>query len=107
MRCSVCKSDLWPDCGHLEGAPAPRPEEDVDAETLEEFEEDDSGLTYRRRGRPKLPPDMKRREKLSIAFTGDELKDIMIAAASDPSGPKRPQDWARDILIAASREKKP
>lgn len=99
--CTVCNKPGWPDCGHLDGMPdAPVPEGDADAQALAEYE-----MEYRRRGRPKLAPDQKRREKLSVSFTEQELKDIMIAAANDPTGPKRPQDWARNILIEASKPK--
>lgn len=58
---------------------------------------------YRGRGRPKLAPELKRREKMSIAFTSEELKTIMHAAADAAGGPMRPQDWARSILLKAAR----
>jgi hypothetical protein len=81
-----------------------RTEEEADAEALADFEGEE-GITYRKRGRPKLPPDMKRREKLVVSFTGTELKAMMHAAADAPDGPLRLQDWARDVLIAASSKK--
>lgn len=64
------------------------------AETDDEVE-----LDYRGRGRPKLPPDQKRREKLIIAITSAELKDFMIAAANSEGGPVRVQEWARQVLL--------
>lgn len=102
--CTVCNKPGWPECGHLEGMP-PKPEEEADAEALADFEdEEDTGLTYRRRGRPKLPPDMKRREKLVISLTAAELKPMIHAAADAEGGPHRVQDWARDVLIAAAKK---
>lgn len=101
--CTVCNKPGWPECGHLDGMPDAPTEGEADAETLAEFEGED-GLTYRRRGRPKLPPDMKRREKLVISVTGNELKDMMHAAADAEGGPLRVQDWGRDVLIKASKK---
>lgn len=62
-------------------------------------------VAYRGRGRPKLPPEQKRREKLVIALTGEELKRFMIEAASAEGGPLRVQDWARRILLQAAPRK--
>lgn len=104
MKCTVCGSDKWPDCEHLDGMPPkPVPEEDADADALSDFE-DGEELGYRRRGRPKLPPDMKRREKLVISLTGAELKEMMHAAADADGGPLRIQDWARQVLIGATKK---
>jgi hypothetical protein len=80
------------------------PSEDAaDLAALEEFE--DENPVYRKRGRPKLPPEMKRREKLVIALTGPELKDMIHTAADAEGGPFKVQDWARDVLISSSKKK--
>lgn len=97
--CTEC-GQKWPDCGHLEGMPDSAPAE----EDLSQYEEDSA---YRGRGRPKLPPEMKRREKLVISLTAVELKDMMHAAADAEDGPLRIQDWARKILVAASKKERP
>ena len=89
--CTVCRK-VWPDCGPLEGMPDAPWEQNVEP--------------YRGRGRPKLPPEMKRREKLVISLTAVELKDMMHAAADSEGGPLRLQDWARKVLISASRKEK-
>lgn len=100
--CTVC-SKKWPDCGHLDGMPDRPSEGEADADALAEFEQGE--LSYRRRGRPRLPPGMKRREKLVVALTDTELKDMMVAAATAEGGPYKLQDWARDLLIRASKGK--
>lgn len=60
----------------------------------------DVDLEYRSRGRPRLPVEQRRREKLVISLTVDERRRIMVAAARDPSGPHSPQEWARRSLLA-------
>ncbi len=56
------------------------------------------------RGRPRLPEDMRRRDKIIIALTAAEYKAVMITAASVDGKPMRVQDWARMILIAATKK---
>lgn len=56
-------------------------------------------LGFRGRGRPRLPPELRRREKLIVALTEDELKKVMHRAADAKGGPMRMQDWARSILL--------
>ena len=73
---------------------------DLDEE-LESYEQETEA--YRGRGRPKLDPALRRREKMSIAFTAEELKLIMHAAADAEGGPMRPQDWARAVLLKAAK----
>lgn len=78
-----------------------------DGPSEEEDFSDVVDVPYRGRGRPKLPPEQKRREKLVIALTGEELKKFMIEAASVEGGPMRVQDWARrELLKATEKEKK-
>jgi hypothetical protein len=72
-------------------------------EDLSQYEED---MAYRGRGRPRLPPEMKRREKLVIALTKKELQDMIRAAVDADGGPLRLQDWARRVLFAAAEAKK-
>lgn len=62
-------------------------------------------LGYRPRGRPRLPSEQKRREKLTIALNAKEMKRVMHAAADAADGPMRLQDWARRVLLAAAPEK--
>lgn len=75
----------------------------------EAIEEDDLLGEYPRRGRPRKPPGQRRRAKLIISLTGDELTRLIMQAAQtkDHKGrPTRVQDWARDVLLAAAPEKK-
>lgn len=79
--------------------PCPHPNEhdgsDADPETLADID-----LEYRGRGRPRLPPEQRRREKLVVSLTEGEKRRIMVAAASDRgSKPSGPQDWARRKLL--------
>lgn len=69
--------------------------------------EDIVDIEYRGRGRPRLPPDQKRREKVVISVTAQEKKDMIHAGADADGGPLSVQDWARKILIAASRKATP
>jgi len=62
-------------------------------------EEGEADVTYRRRGRPKSPPGMKRRVKLIISVTEDEFARFMVA--SGKSKYRKVQDWARDKLNEA------
>lgn len=89
-KCATCGKEIWPNCGH-------------------EFPEDEDivDVGYRGRGRPKLPPEQRRREKLVLALTGPELKELMIEAASTEDGPLRIQDWARRELLRVARQRKP
>jgi hypothetical protein len=64
----------------------------------------DVGLEYRGRGRPRLPPEQRRREKLVLSLTAAELRRVMVRAAKDGSGPMTPQDWARRELLALAPE---
>lgn len=64
----------------------------------------DVDVGYRGRGRPRLSPELKRREKLIISLTGEELKQVMIHAANDPEGPLSANEWARKILLSLSKE---
>jgi hypothetical protein len=59
----------------------------------------DMDLDYRGRGRPRLPPEQRRREKLVVSITPEEKRRIMVAAAKDREGPLGPQDWARKRLL--------
>lgn len=59
-------------------------------------------LGYRTRGRPKLPESQRRREKLIVALTSEEMRDVMHRAADAPGGPMRIQDWARLLLLDGS-----
>ena len=65
---------------------------------MDDITDPDTGTEHRRRGRPRLPPDEKRREKLTLSLTAEELKGIRIAAAH---AGKSPQDWARGVLATA------
>lgn len=66
------------------------------------LEQDDEGL-YRGRGRPKLPAELRRREKLNVSLTADELERVLVAAAK--AGHRRVQDWAREVLLGAAPPK--
>lgn len=70
---------------------------DHDADTEDALA--DMDLDYRGRGRPRLPPEQRRREKLVISITAEEKRRIMVAAAKDREGPLGPQDWARKRLL--------
>lgn len=59
-------------------------------------------LGFRTRGRPKLPDSQRRREKLIVALTSEEMRDVMHRAADAPGGPMRIQDWARLLLLDGS-----
>ncbi len=54
---------------------------------------------YRGRGRPRLAPELRRREKLVISLNQDELRRIMVRAAKDRPAPLSPHDWARKTLL--------
>lgn len=82
-----------PDVGEDDG---PDPDLDIPEE----------GVSYRRRGRPKLPKEMKRKSKLIVALTGDELAAMMHKAAETRDNKNRPmrlQDWARMVLMEATK----
>lgn len=74
-----------------------------------EFDEDlaDVDLGYRQRGRPRLDPSLRRREKLILSLTVEELRRIMLKAASDSPTPLSPNDWARRELLRLASEEKP
>jgi len=75
----------------------------------EAIAEDDLLGDYPRRGRPTKPENLRRRAKLIISLTGDELTRMIVQAAQtkDHKGrPTRVQDWARELLLAAAPEKK-
>ena len=57
----------------------------------------DDELKFRGRGRPRLPADMKRREKMVITLTEEEFQQCLTAAAA--GGFRKVQDWARDMLL--------
>jgi hypothetical protein len=103
-RCAVCGKEIWPNCGHTEGYTSEQGDETLDGE--DEDYSDVTDVGYRGRGRPRLPPEQKRREKLVIALTGDELRRFMIEAASAEGGPLRVQDWARRELLKLAPERK-
>ena len=63
-------------------------------------------LGYRSRGRPRLPDEQKRREKLVVALNAEEYRIVLHAAADDPDGPLRVQDWARRVLLEAADPKR-
>ena len=73
---------------------------------LRQVDEDDDtaelDLGYRGRGRPRLDPTLRRREKLVISLTADELRQIMLKAADDQPVPLGPNDWARRELLRLS-----
>lgn len=56
-------------------------------------------LGYRGRGRPKLPEEQRRRQKLIVALSDDEMRVVMHRAADCTDGPKRLQDWARRVML--------
>lgn len=64
-------------------------------------------LEYRGRGRPRLPEEERRREKLIIALNAEEMRLVLHAAADAEGGPKRVQDWARTLLLRAARAGRP
>ena len=98
--------DNWPDPGtkHL-------PMETDESTVLDENDDDDIGeladveLEYRGRGRPRKPADQRRREKLVISLTADELRQIMLRAASDQPIPLGANEWARRELLRLSVKK--
>lgn len=100
--CTICNKSDWPRCGHLDGMPDRPSEGAADEAALAELEQGE--LSYRKRGRPRLPPGMKRREKLVLALTDQELKAMIVTAANCEGGPVKLQDWARDILIRESKK---
>ena len=74
-------------------------EDDIEAELA------DVDLGYRGRGRPRLPPEQRRREKLIISLTADELRSVMLRAANEKPVPLSPNDWARRELLALANRK--
>ena len=72
---------------------------DIDPETLADVD-----LEYRGRGRPRLSPEQRRREKLVVSLTSEEKRRIMVAAARDREGPLGPQEWARKKLLELAPE---
>jgi hypothetical protein len=67
---------------------------------------EDEGVGYRKRGRPRLPKELKRKAKLIIALTGDEMAAMMHACAEARDEKNRPlkiQDWARAVLMEATK----
>lgn len=77
---------------------------ELEEDELEEYSDELVDIGYRGRGRPKLPPEMKRREKLTISLTAAEYRRIMIKAANEKPKPLRIQDLARRILLDACPE---
>ena len=74
---------------------------DDDEEDLAEID-----VEYRGRGRPKLDPGLRRREKLVISLTADELRRVMLAAANHKPVPLTANEWARrEILRLAGLSK--
>lgn len=67
----------------------------------------DVDVGYRQRGRPRLDPLMRRKEKLILSLTAEELRRIMLAAANDKPTPLSPNDWARRELLRLASEEKP
>lgn len=59
----------------------------------------DVDIGYRGRGRPRLDPSQLRKEKLTISFTVEQLRCIMLAAARASPVPLSAGDWARDVLL--------
>lgn len=91
--------DNWPDKG---------------TQTLDALDDDDDLANvevgeYRGRGRPRKAPGERRREKLIISFTIDEMRQIMLKAASELPRPLDANEWARRELlrIAASKDQDP
>jgi len=80
---------------------------DDDASGPDDDELANVDLEYRGRGRPRLPPEQRRREKFVISLTADELRRVMVRAARDPGGPLSPQDWARRELLELAPEVSP
>lgn len=66
----------------------------------------DVDLGYRGRGRPRLDPQLRRKEKLIISLTVPEMRRIMLAAAGAEPVPLSPNDWARQELLRLAPEKK-
>lgn len=56
-------------------------------------------LGYRKRGRPRVDPDHRRKEKLVLSLTADELRSVMLKAANERPTPLSPNDWARRELL--------
>jgi hypothetical protein len=56
----------------------------------------------RGRGRPELPADELRTSILAIRFSNDER--ARIAEAAYESGARSASDWARSVLLAATRD---
>jgi hypothetical protein len=59
-------------------------------------------LQYRGRGKPRLPKEQKRTEKVVVALTALELQRYVIASAK--AGFRRIQDWARAVLEKAASD---
>lgn len=76
-------------------------------EELDEGELADVDLGYRGRGRPRLDPSLRRKEKLIISLTVDELRRVMLAGANDRPTPLSPHDWARRELLRLAADPLP
>ncbi len=74
-------------------------EDDVDDPELADVD-----MAYRGRGRPRLDPLLRRREKLVISLTADEMRKIMLAAAHNEPDPLTPNEWARRHLLRLADE---
>ena len=58
----------------------------------------------RKRGRPKMVPGAVKNYTFSIRLTPDER--ALVEAAAERAGAPSASDWARDVLLAASQERR-
>lgn len=75
--------------------------DEKDDDTKPEVADED----YRGRGRPRLPDGMRRDEKLTIALTVAELRELSLAAANCTPVPLRVNDWVRNVVLNEARKK--
>lgn len=57
-----------------------------------------------KRGRPAVPDDQKRSEKLTLSFTPSEFKELLHAAADADDGPFTAREWGRELLLKTARK---
>jgi len=96
-------------CSHCGCEDEEVPELDCDKCGRKSGDTELNALLYRRRGRPRLDPSARRRGKLIVSLTGDELEKLTRKAASLRDHKDRPlklQDWAREVLMAAAEHEK-
>ena len=69
----------------------------------QDMSEQDNSNSGKKRGRPSTG----RSERITVSFTPDELKQVIIAAASAPEGPVDLKDWVRNTLLFAAKISQP